>query len=469
MKKLSIYIGCLFFTVGTVYAQLDRTKYPEPGPAPQINIGDAESFTLPNGLKVFVVENHKLPRVSYSLVLDRDPLFEGEKAGLTSLIGDMMMGGTSSKSKDQIDEAIDRIGGRISFSSSAASASSLTKYQDQLLVLFSDILLNPVFPQAELDKLKKQSLSGIASSKEDPNAIMSNVSNAVLYGKDTPYGETETEATVKNIGLEDVKQYYNLYYKPNIAYLAIVGDINVKQAQSLVEKYFGGWEKGEVQQQAFRTKALSTEREVVLVNRPASVQSVIELTYSLDLKPNDPNVIPATIINNVLGGGSAGRLFLKLREEKGYTYGSYSSLSASRYIGNFTASASVRTDVTDSAAYALIGEMKKLGQSTITQAELDNAKAVLAGNFGRSLEQPATIANFAINAELNKLPKDYYKNYLKNVDAVTLEQVNTLAPNFINPDKAYLIIVGNTDAFADKMGQFGEVKFYDIEGNPERR
>lgn len=467
MKKLSIYISCLFFAIGTAYAQLDRTKYPEAGPAPQINIGDAESFTLPNGLKVFVVENHKLPRVSYSLVLDRNPFFEGEKAGLTSLVGNMMMGGTASKSKDQIDEAIDRIGGRISFSSSSASASSLTKYQDQLLTLFSDLLLNPVFPQAELDKLKKQALSGIASSKDDPNAIMANVSDVILYGKDSPYGEIETEASVKNIGLEDVQHYYNTYYKPNIAYLAIVGDIDVKQAQDLVKKYFGGWKKGEVPQQAFKTKAIPAQREVVLVNRPASVQSVMNLAYPIDLKPNDPNVIPATIINNVLGGGSAGRLFLKLREEKGYTYGAYSSLSASRYMGNFSASASVRTEVTDSAAYALIGEMKRLGQKTITQVELDNAKATLSGDFGRSLEQPATIANFAINAELNKLPKDYYRNYLKNVDAVTLEQVNALSPIFINPDKAYLIVVGNTDAFSDKLEQLGEVNFYDIEGNPE--
>ncbi|WP_028295857.1 M16 family metallopeptidase [Olivibacter sitiensis] len=467
MKKINCYISLFLLSIASAFAQVDRSQYPAPGPAPQINIGEAESFTLDNGLKVFVVENHKLPRVAYSLVLDRDPLFEGDKAGLTSLVGNMMMGGTTSKSKDEIDESIDMIGGRISFSSSSANASSLTKYQDQLLSLFTDILLNPVFPQEELEKLKKQELSGIASSKDDPNAIMSNVSNAVLYGKDTPYGETETEATVKNIGLDDVKQYYSSYYKPNIAYLAIVGDINVKQAKELINKYLGAWKKGDVPQHAFTTKELPTKREIALVNRPTSVQSIVKLAYPVDLKPNDPNVIPAAIVNNILGGGSAGRLFQKLREEKGYTYGAYSSLSPSRYIGNFSASASVRTEVTDSAALALVGELEKLGQKTITQAELDDAKATLMGNFGRSLEQPSTIASFAINSELNKLPKDFYKNYLKNIDAVTLEQANTLAPSIISADKAYLIIVGNTDAFADKVTQLGEVKFYDIEGNPE--
>lgn len=466
MKKFSIYISCFLLAAGTAFAQADRSVYPEPGPAPQINIADAESFELDNGLKVFVVENRKLPRVAYSLVLDRSPLFEGDKAGLTGFIGEMLMGGTTSKSKDEIDNAIDMIGGRLSFSSSSASASSLTKYQDQLLTLFADVLLHPSFPQEELDKLKKQALSGLATQKDSPDAIASIVSNAVLYGKDSPYGESETEETVKNIGLEDVKQYYTQYYRPNIAYLAIVGDIDLKQAKNLVEKHFGAWQKGEVPLQEFKSKDLPSQTEVILVNRPSSVQSILKLAYPLDLKPNDPHVITATLANNILGAGSAGRLFQKLREEKGYTYGAYSSLSPSRYIGSFNAEASVRTEVTDSAAYTLISELKRIGQKTITQEELDNAKANVSGSFGRSLEQPSTIASFAINTELNDLPKDYYKNYLKNVDAVSLDDVNSLASSLITPEKAYVIVVGNTDAFADNMTPFGEVKFYDIEGNP---
>src|SRR5690606_27185158 len=161
MKRIYIYTLLCFLSTGLSQAQVDRTKYPEPGPAPQINIGDAETFTLPNGLKVFVVENHKLPRVTYSLVLDRSPLFEGEKAGLTDMVGDMLMGGTKNRTKDQLDEEIDLIGGKMSFGSTTANASSLTKYQDKLLTLFADVLLNPSFPQPELDKLKKQTISAI--------------------------------------------------------------------------------------------------------------------------------------------------------------------------------------------------------------------------------------------------------------------------------------------------------------------
>lgn len=467
MKRIYIYTLLCFLSTGLSQAQVDRTKYPEPGPAPQINIGDAETFTLPNGLKVFVVENHKLPRVTYSLVLDRSPLLEGEKAGLTSLVGDMLMGGTKNRTKDQIDEEIDMIGGKISFGSTSANASSLTKYQDKLLTLFADILLNPSFPQPELDKLKKQAISGIASSKDSPDEISEKVSNVVLYGKDHPYGEFATEKTVSNVQLSDIREYYNAYFKPNIGYLAIVGDITIKEAERLTKQYFGAWQKGEVKKREWPVPAAPQKNEVILVNRPSSVQSVVNVTYPLALKPNDADAIPAQLLNNILGGGSAGRLFLNLRERKGYTYGAYSSLSPDKIVGNFSAGASVRTEVTDSAVYQFLEELKRIDKKTITEQELTDSKAILSGSFGRSLEQPATIARFAINTELQNLPKDYYKNYLKNLNAVTVEQLNTLAPKYIKPEHAYIVIVGNTDAFKDRIKQFGEVKYYTNAGEPE--
>src|SRR5690606_9016554 len=238
MKNTIIYFLTALCSMTVATAQVDRTQYPEPGPAPQINIGDPATFTLPNGLKVFVVENHKLPRVTYSLVLDRDPILEGDKAGLTSLMGDMLMGGTTSRTKDELDEAIDRIGATMRVSSTSAYASSLKKYNSQLLELFADVLFRPAFPQNELDKLKKQLISGLAAAKEDPNSIVRVVRNAAMYGKDHPYGETETEETVGNIGLQDVKSYYETYFKPNVAYLAIVGDITLEEAKEVVNKHF---------------------------------------------------------------------------------------------------------------------------------------------------------------------------------------------------------------------------------------
>ncbi len=467
MNKTSIFLFVALCSVATAVAQVDRSKYPEPGPAPQINIGNPATFTLPNGLKVFVVENHKLPRVTYSLVLDRDPILEGDKAGLTSFVGEMLMGGTTTRSKDELDEAIDRIGGRISASSTSANASSLKKYNGQLLDLFADVLFNPVFPTSELDKLKKQAISGLAAAKEDPNSIVTVVRNAVMYGKDHPYGETETEKTVENVQVDDIKSYYNSYFKPNIAYLAIVGDITVSEAKALVEKYFSDWERGDVPKHEWPTPKAPSANKVVLVNRPASAQSVINVGYPLALKPNNPDVIAVSVVAEILGGGASSRLFQNLREDKGYTYGAYGSISPDELVARLNTSASVRNAVTDSATQEFIHELNSMGEHTITQNELDLAKASLAGSFGRSLEQPSTIARFAINTELQKLPKDYYQNYLKNLDALTLDQVNTTAAKYVHANNLQITIVGKTDDFADQMARFGDVQYYTVTGDPE--
>ncbi|WP_262247284.1 M16 family metallopeptidase [Parapedobacter soli] len=467
MNKISIFLFLACCGISSTFAQIDRSKYPEPGPAPEINIGIPATFTLPNGLKVFVVENHKLPRVTYSLVLDRDPILEGDKAGLTTFVGEMLMGGTTTRSKDELDEAIDRIGARIGASSTSANASSLKKYNDQLLELFADVLFNPAFPQSELDKQKKQAISGLAAAKENPNSIVRVVRNAVMYGKDHPYGETETEKTVENVQLEDIKNYYDTYFKPNIAYLAIVGDITASEAKALVTKYFSDWKRGDVPSHEWSTPQVPVGNKVVLVNRPTSAQSVINVGYPLQLKPNNPDVIAVSVVAEILGGGASSRLFQNLREDKGYTYGAYGSITPDKLVAVLNTSASVRNAVTDSATHELINELTRIGERTITPEELDLAKASLAGSFGRSLEQPATIARFAINTELQQLPKDYYQNYLKNLDALTLDQINAVATNYVHGDNLQITIVGKTDDFADQMARFGAVQYYTVTGDPE--
>ena len=467
MNKFSIFLLGALCSTATAFAQVDRTTYPEPGPAPQINIGDPATFTLPNGLKVFVVENHKLPRVTYSLVLDRDPILAGDKAGLTSFVGDMLMGGTTTRSKDELDEAIDRIGARISASSTSANATSLTKYNEQLLDLFADVLFNPSFPESELDKLKKQAISGLAAAKEDPNSIVQVVRDAVMYGKDHPYGETQTEKTVESTQVEDIKSYYNTYFKPNIAYLAIVGDITASEAERLVNRYFTDWQRGDVPKHEWPVPQVPAGNQVILVNRPASAQSVINVGYPFTLKPNNPDVIAVSVVAEILGGGASSRLFQNLREDKGYTYGAYSSISPDQLVAMLNTSASARNAVTDSATQEFIHELTRMGDHTITQNELDLAKASLAGSFGRSLEQPSTIARFAINTELQELPKDYYQNYLKSLDALTVDQVNTIAANYVHGDNLQITVVGKTDDFADQMARFGDVQYYTVTGDPE--
>ncbi|MGI9541769.1 MAG: M16 family metallopeptidase [Cyclobacteriaceae bacterium] len=282
---------------------LDRSKPPLPGPAPEIQLGTYESFTLENGMKVFVVENHKLPRVAFSLLLDVDPILEGDKAGYISTAGDLLSRGTTSRTKAELDEEVDFIGASLSSSAGGVFGSSLTKHQDKVLELMSDVLLNPSFPQSELDKIKKETISGLQANKEDANAIAQNVRGVLRYGKDHPYGELITEKTVANITLEDCKKYYHTYFKPNIAYMGIVGDINKAEAEVLVKKYFGEWKSGEVPKHNYLAPEAPAKTTVAMVDRPQSVQSVVNITYPIILKPGEPDVIKARVMNTILGGG----------------------------------------------------------------------------------------------------------------------------------------------------------------------
>lgn len=468
MEKITIAFVLSLLVSVVSFAQVDRSQFPKAGPAPIIKIGEAETFTLDNGLKVFVVENDKLPRVSFTLVLERDPLFEGDKAGLTSYVGQMMMAGTTTRTKDQIDEEVDFIGASLGVSSTSISASSLKKHQGKILDLMADVLYNPVFPEEELEKLKKQSLTALATSKDEPNAISSRLTRAMVYGKDHPYGEVETEVTLSNVTVEDVKEYYNTFFKPNIAYLAIVGDMSKSEAEEVVNKYFSDWKPGDVPKFTYDSPSPASKNIVGLVDRSSSVQTVIDIAQPIDLTLGDEDYISSRVLNQIFGGGSSSRLFMNLREDKGYTYGAYSSFSADKLIGEFSTSASVRTEVTDSAIVEFIYEINRLVDEGVTQEELDKAKSNLAGSFGRSLESPATIANFALNIERYDLPKDYYETYLQKMNALTVEDINQTADDLIDPDKLYITAVGNGVEIKDKLAQFGEVKMYDNMGFPAK-
>ncbi|WP_057938235.1 M16 family metallopeptidase [Algoriphagus resistens] len=468
MEKITIAFVLSLLVSVVSFAQVDRSQFPKAGPAPIIKIGEAETFTLDNGLKVFVVENDKLPRVSFTLVLERDPLFEGDKAGLTGYVGQMMMAGTTTRTKDQIDEEVDFIGASLGVSSTSISASSLKKHQDKILDLMADVLYNPVFPEEELEKLKKQSLTALATSKDEPNAISSRLTRAMVYGKDHPYGEVETEVTLSNVTVEDVKEYYNTFFKPNIAYLAIVGDMSKSEAEEVVNTYFSDWKPEDVPKFTYDSPSPASKNIVGLVDRSSSVQTVIDIAQPIDLTLGDEDYISSRVLNQIFGGGSSSRLFMNLREDKGYTYGAYSSFSADKLIGEFSTSASVRTEVTDSAIVEFIYEINRLIDEGVTQEELDKAKSNLAGSFGRSLESPATIANFALNIERYGLSKDYYETYLQKMNALTVEDINQTADDLIDPDKLYITAVGNGVEIKDKLTQFGEVKMYDNMGFPAK-
>lgn len=461
-----VLIVCFVLGVlGNVFGQVDRSKAPLPAPAREIKIGEYQSFTLKNGLQVFVVEDHKLPRLQFSIQLKHDPIFEGEKAGYVSIAGNLIGTGTSSRTKAQLDEEVDFIGASLNTSAYSLYGSSLSKHTEKLLELMTDVLYNPSFEQSELDKLKTQTISGIAAGKDDPGTIAGNVRGFLLYGKDHPYGEVATEKTVESITIDDCKEYYQTYFKPNNAYLVMVGDITLKEAKKMAAKNFSKWEAGTIKKESYAVSKAPEKTFVALVDRPSSVQSIINITYPVELKVGSEDVIKVRVMNQILGGSFSARLNQNLREKHGYTYGSNSQLTSDDLVGRFVASASVRNEVTDSAVQEIMYELNRIVKEPVTPEELQAAKASIAGSFGRSLERPQTIASFAVNTAKYNLPKDYYSTFLKRLDAVTIEQVQATAKKYITPDHAYIEIVGKGADVASSLKRFGEVKYYDINGD----
>ena len=461
-----VLLGCKTAQVET--RQLDRSQRPQPGPAPAINIPPADQFELDNGLKVIVVENDKLPRVTYNLRLIYDPVLEGEYKGYTSIAGQMLRNGTDGRSKEEIDDAIDFIGASLSTHARGFFASSLSRHNETLLELISDIILNPSFPENELNRLKNQTISGIATQKNDPSYMMGNLQRRVLFGNEHPYGEFQTEQTVENITLEKCKEFYNNYFRPNVAYLIIVGDVKTEDVKPQIEKYFGEWEKAEVPEAEYPAVEPPAQRIVSMIDRPNAVQSDLRVAYTVDLKPNDEDRIAASIMNTILGGGMF-RLNENLRETHGYTYGVYSNLDRDKLAATFNISTSVGNDVTEGAIQEILNEMYRIVLEPVSEKELQTAKNYMTGTFALMLAEPRTVANFAFEIARYNLPEDYYVNYLKNLEAVTAEDIQRVAGRYIMPENSNLLVVGKADDVAGDIEKFameGEINFYNQNANP---
>ena len=464
MKKYiySILLCLPFFSMAQ---KVDRTKSPVPGKAPLIQVASPVKFTLANGLQVFVVKNTKLPKVTATLALDVDGFKEGDKAGLADMSGQLLKRGTATKSKAELDEAVEFLGGSLSTSSQFASVSSLKNNFPKLMSLLSEVILHPALNTDELEKVRKQTISGIESNKDDADAISNNVMKKLVYGANHAFGEITTIKTVNAVKVEDVKNFIKTYWIPNNAYLIFVGDIDPADAKALAEKNFGTWAKGTFTQPKYEKPAIPSTTYVAIVDRPASVQSVVAIASTVNLTKGSTNDIPSNVMNNILGGGFSGRLFANLREKHGFTYGAYSSISPSKQIGMFSAEASVRNEKTDSSIQEILNELNIIRNTKVGDTELSRMKNYLAGGFARSLESPNTIANFALSIAVNHLPADYYQKYLTNLAAVDAQKIQDVANALLNPAKMHIVIVGNAKQIAKGLEKYGPIKYFDIEGN----
>jgi zinc protease len=468
MKKLTLSILSVTLAATTWAQTFDRSIRPKPGPAPEIKLGKTEDFTLANGMRVFVVENHKLPTIACSIQLDIKPELQGQMAGLHDMIPDLLTSGTKTRSSEKLNEEIDFIGADINASDDGLYGGSLKKHQEKLLELMSDIIMNSDFKQTELDKTKKRTLSALEADKNEPDGMLANVTAVINFGTQHPYGEVANEKTVTNVTQAAMQKYYSTYFRPNVAYVAIVGDVTAAEIKPLIEKYFGKWQKADVPVALYSNPTAPATTKVAFVPRDAAVQSVINVTYPIDLQYGTPEVIKAKVANSLLGGGSNGRLFLNLREKHGWTYGSYSSISQDDLKGNFRAYAKCRNAVSDSSVGEIISEMRRMQNEQVTAEELQNHLSNMSGAFAISLESPQTVAQYAINIERYKMPKDYYQNYLKNLNAVTLDDVQAIAKKYITPDNANIIVVGSKAEVAKSLAKYSksEIVYYDNYGQP---
>ncbi|WP_350286459.1 pitrilysin family protein [uncultured Croceitalea sp.] len=475
MKKTLLFtILSLFLTMS--YAQIDRTQPPKPGPAPKINLDEPNTFELNNGLKVMVVENKKLPRVRIQLELDNPPVLEGEKAGVSSLMSSMLGNGSQSIPKDDFNEEVDFLGANISFGASSGSASSLSKYFPRILEMMADAAINPNFTAEEFEKEKAKLLTGLKTEENDVSAISYRAQLALAYGKGHPYGEYTTEETVNNVSLADVEQYYRKNFVPANAYLVVIGDVAFDNVKELVTKAFTPWTRAVPPTYSYTNPSDAQYTQINFIDTPNAVQSEVIVQNIVNLKMNDNDYLSALVANQILGGGGEGRLFLNLREDKGYTYGSYSSIRDDKYEPvRFSAEAQVRNQVTDSSVVEILKEIDRIKNEPVSAEELKNTKAKYTGRFVMALEQPETVANYALNIEKEGLPKDFYKTYLERINAITIEDVQNAAQKYFNTDNARVVVTGKGSDVIENLekvsfnGKKVPVLYYDKNVNKTER
>ena len=476
MKKYIIFTLLAVFMGTTITAQIDRTKIPESGPTPEVNLGEAKEFKLKNGLTVLVVTDSKLPSLNWNLNLNNPPVFEGEKAGVQSLTSALMGKETQMTSKDDFSEKIDFLGASMNVSPNGGFGLCLSKYTDQVFSLFAEAALQPKFTQKELDFEKEQLIEGIKSGENSAAAIAGNVRSALFYGKNHAAGEIITEETVNNVTLEDVNNFYTERFKPSNGYILFSGDITEKDAKSLLKKYFGDWDKGSVETPEYPSFEDVPTTEINFVDVPNAVQTELAVMSVSPLKMTDENYHAALVTNYILGGAFGSYLNMNLREANGYTYGARSSLGTGRYYNSsFRATTKVRNEVTDSAVVETLKEIKRIKTEPVDAEVLANAKAKFLGSFILESEDKAVAARRALSIKTNKLPEDFYKNYIANIDKVTIEDVQRVANEYLADDKARIVLVGKAADVLENVekiewnGKKLPVKYFDKEANPTER
>jgi predicted Zn-dependent peptidase len=450
----------------TVTQSFDRNIQPQPGPAPKVQLGKPKMFTLDNGMKVLVVENNKLPRVSVSLSIDNTPIFEGDKAGVSSLLSDLLGSGTTSVSKDDFNERIDFLGANVNYGSQSANMNSLSKFFPEIFGLMADGALNPVFTQEEFDKSKAKLIDNIKSGEKSVDNISSRVENVLAYGINHPFGEFTKIAQVEKLTLDDVKELYNTYFKPNNAYLAVIGDVKFDEVKALVEKNFNSWKKGTLPEYKLPETQNVPLTEINFIDMPEASQTQVDVISTTKLEMSNPDYYAVLVANQIFGGDFNSHLNMNLREAHGFTYGARSSVPPSKYVSLFKAGAKVRNQVVDSVVVEIMKEMDRMYTEKVSEEELKTVKASYSGNFVMQVEKPETVARYALNIQKNNLPDNFYETFLEKINAVTADDVMRVSKKYFNKDNTRIVVTSKgVDAIPllEKLGY--KINYFDKEGN----
>jgi len=426
---------------------------------------------LQNGLRVLILEDHRTPAVFVQLHIGgAGALFEPPNmTGLANATAQMLREGTQSRTSVQIAEEIDRLGASLgaagSFGSSQVvlNASGLSNNFDSWFALAVDVLLNPSFPKDELEKLKQRLRAQLRQQRSAANFLVNERFSHAVYGDHPAAIVSPTSESLDALTQAALMKWHRERYAPQNALLAIAGDVRAEELIPQLEKWFAGWEMIDVKRPRPANPVPATARKVYLVHRPNSVQTTVALG-NIAIDRRSPDYIPMVVMNHILGGGVSGRLFLNLREEKGYTYGVYSDFSALRYPGPWRAGGSMRTEVTAGALVEFLKEINRIRDQTVPSDELEDSKRAIAARFALSLEQPTAILGLAVSRIQYRLPEDYWDTYPTKIMAVTAEDVQRVARKYLDPEAMQLVAVGDGVKIHSVLESYGPLEVYDSSG-----
>ena len=433
----------------------------------------AQETTLKNGLRVIVLENHRVPTFSMEMVVLSGGLSDpADRRGLAAGTAALLREGTAKHTSREIAEQLDTIGATMGANSGLASftsnvtSSGLVENFDQVLNLFAEVVRTPKFPTEEVERYKSRTISAQPLLRGQASFLAQERFNQAIYGTH-PAGILFPPAeAIKKITPADLARFHSQVYLPNNSMLAIVGDVTLKEILPKLEAAFGDWKSGPMQETPIPAAPAQSAAKIYLINRPGSVQTVFQIG-SLGIERTDPDYAAMSVMNRILGGGGSSRLFLNIREDKSYAYSVGSSFNSSKYRGTFVASSPVRTEATEGALREFMSEFNRIRDQKVSPAELENAKRAIVGNFALSLEQPQSILQNIVTQKLYNLPADYWDTYPQKVEAVTAEDVQRVAQKYIDLKHLQIVAVGDAAKARDALAKYGSVEVYDSEGRPQ--